>query len=99
VRPARSRPSVSYYWRDKFSTSIFNNPLSYSPSYDQTDARLIWRDADDRFTVTAWVKNVFDELGYDSISAALRRTDSTIYQKITPTPPRLFGIELKYHFQ
>ncbi|HPI48183.1 MAG TPA: TonB-dependent receptor [Hyphomonadaceae bacterium] len=92
-------PSVSYYWRDKFSTSIFNNPLSYTPTYDQTDARLIWRDADDRFTVTAWVKNLFDELGYDSITAALRRTDSTIYQTITPTPPRLFGIELKYHFQ
>ena len=92
-------PSISYYWRDKFSTSIFNNPLSYTPDYDQTDARLIWSDADNRLTITGFVKNVFDELGYDSITASLRRADNTIYQTITPTPPRLFGIELKYHFQ
>lgn len=96
-------PSISYYWRDSFTTSIFNDPRSFTPDFDQTDARLIWNDADGLLTVIGWVRNAFDEDGFDAVTAGRRRSlDATqnnqIYQTFTPTLPRMYGVELQVHF-
>ncbi len=96
-------PSVSYYWRDSFTTSIFNDPLTFTPDYAQSDARLIWNDAEGMFTVIGWVRNAFDEEGYDAATAFRRRSldvtqNNQIYQGFTPTLPRMYGVELQVHF-
>ncbi len=96
-------PSVSYYWRDSFTTSIFNDPLTFTPDYAQTDARLIWNDADGYLTVIGFVRNAFDDEGYDAASAFRRRSldvtqNNQIYQGFTPTLPRMYGVELQVHF-
>jgi len=96
-------PSFSYYWRDKFTTSIFNDPLTFTPDFAQTDARLIWNDADGYLTVIGWVRNAFDDEGYDAATAFRRRSldvtqNNQIYQGYTPTLPRMYGVELQVHF-
>jgi iron complex outermembrane receptor protein len=94
------RPTVSWYWRDKFYDSIFNNPKGQTPSYSQTDARLLWNSASGRYTVIGYVRNLFDQDGYDLVSASGYRTvDAGSYQSITFTPPRMYGIEFQFHFK
>ncbi|MEZ5937620.1 MAG: TonB-dependent receptor [Hyphomonadaceae bacterium] len=91
-------PSLNYYWRDKFTSSVFNDADTYTPEYDQTDARLIWNDAGGQYTVIGWVKNVFDQEGYDSASASRRRSDGVVYHTYTPTLPRTYGVEFQFHW-
>jgi iron complex outermembrane receptor protein len=107
-------PSVTYVYRDEQFGSIFDNPATLAPSWDQIDARLTFTDASDRFTVILYGRNLADELGYESGAAASRRA-GTINQNpflgqqpintvlgtsstYFITPPRTFGIELQYRF-
>jgi iron complex outermembrane receptor protein len=96
-------PSASWYWRDKFYSSIFNDARQLTDDYAQTDARLIWNDASGMFTVIGWARNVFDDEGYDLVTAfRLRSLDparnNQIYQSTTYTLPRTYGVELQIHF-
>jgi len=70
-------PSVSYYWRDSFTSGVFKNLGDITPAFDQTDARLIWNDAEGAFTVIGFVRNVFDGDGYDSASQSFRANPRT----------------------
>ena len=74
-------PSVSYVWRDKQYSSIFQRDYYASPSWDQTDIRVTWKGKDNRYTITGFVKNVFDQLGYDGGAGGGRI--SGIYQPAT----------------
>jgi iron complex outermembrane receptor protein len=66
-------PSISYIWRDKQYGSIFNRTYYEAPSYSQVDGRVTWKDRDNKYSVIAFVKNVFDDLGYEGGAAATRR--------------------------
>jgi iron complex outermembrane receptor protein len=98
-------PSASWYWRDKFTTDIFNDPRTYSPDYDQTDLRLTWNTGGGHFTWIAFARNAFDQTGYEAVSASLRTsslpesTAGQVYQTFTLTPPRTYGVEFQYHFK
>jgi iron complex outermembrane recepter protein len=70
-------PSLSYFWRDRFASSLFNNPGDVTPAFDQVDGRLIWNDGGGRFTVIGFVRNLLDQEGYDSVSAAFRANPRT----------------------
>ncbi|MET0293454.1 MAG: TonB-dependent receptor [Phenylobacterium sp.] len=103
--------SASYIWRDEQYGHIFTRDVYKSPSFDQVDARLMWSDPDNKRTVIAYVRNLFDELGYEGGASAVRRAGflvgptgalvpvlqgvSTSYPL---TPPRTFGVELQYRF-
>jgi iron complex outermembrane receptor protein len=91
-------PSISWYWRDSFYSSIFNNPEQLTPDFQQTDARLIWNDADGHFTIIGAIRNAFDEQGYDQVGAFLRTGTATKYQTPTFTPPRMATVEVQFHF-
>jgi len=91
-------PSISWYWRDSFYSSIFNNPDQFTPDFQQTDARLIWNDADGHFTIIGAIRNAFDEEGFDNVGAGLRTQTNTIYQTTTFTPPRMATVEVQFHF-
>jgi len=105
--------SVSYIWRDAQYGSIFNRDYYKSPSWDQWDARVTWRAPDDKVTVIAFIKNIFDDLGYEGGAGATRRAGSiytppagapivNVVQGVASTypltPPRTYGIELQYRF-
>jgi iron complex outermembrane receptor protein len=107
-------PSVSYIWRDKQYGSIFTRAYTESPSWDQVDARLTWKGKDNKYTVIAFVKNLFDTLGYDggatgsrlagtlpgaSIALPVKTVVQPGFDVTYPlTPPRTYGVELQYRF-
>lgn len=107
-------PSISYIWRDEQYGSIFNRSYTKSPSWSQVDMRLTYKDGKDRFTVIAYGKNIFDDLGYEGGATGARRAGTinqnpllgqpalNVVQGIASsyplTPPRTFGIELQYKF-
>ncbi|MGD2132808.1 MAG: TonB-dependent receptor, partial [Maricaulaceae bacterium] len=90
--------SGSYFWRDSQYSNIFNRAVREVPDYEQFDARVSWVDADDRYTIIAFARNLTDELGFDSVSAQ-ERSNGSFALDITPTPPRTYGVELqlRYH--
>ncbi|HVY88932.1 MAG TPA: TonB-dependent receptor [Hyphomonadaceae bacterium] len=93
-------PTITYSWRDKFYDTFFNDPNELSPSYDQVDARLNWYSADGFWQVTGWVRNLTDEEQNTSISSnSYRIQDNGAYQTLSFTPPRMFGIDLLFHYR
>ncbi|HEY2357675.1 MAG TPA: TonB-dependent receptor, partial [Phenylobacterium sp.] len=44
-------PSVSYIWRDKQYGSIFDRSYYQAPSWSQVDARLTWKDRDNKYSI------------------------------------------------
>jgi iron complex outermembrane receptor protein len=106
-------PSVSYIWRDKQYGSIFQRFYNEAPSWDQVDARLTWKGKDNKYSVIAYVKNLFDTLGYDGGASGARIAGTNVLPNgvgvvnlVQPgfnityplTPPRTFGLELQYRF-
>jgi len=65
--------SATYVWRDKQYGSIFNRPYYQAPSWSQTDLRLTYKDKASKYTIIAWVKNVFDKIGYEGGATASRQ--------------------------
>lgn len=65
--------SLSYFWQDVAYGSIFNTTMSKIPSWQQTDARLSWTSSDGAITLIGFVRNLFDELQYDSRSFGRRQ--------------------------
>jgi iron complex outermembrane recepter protein len=133
--PGSLTASLSYSWRDNAYGSLFQRWYNRAPTWDQVDARVLWKDADDRFEVIGFVKNIFDDIGYDQ-GATGRRIDGqftnllygpnpagltcspvaqgvgnlatgnlgSIYcvqgttKTYYTTPPRTYGIEVRYKF-
>ncbi|MDZ4370286.1 MAG: TonB-dependent receptor [Phenylobacterium sp.] len=126
--------SVSYAWRDKTYGTVFKRWYYEAPSWDQVDARMLWRDADGRYEVIGFVKNIFDDVGYDQGATAERLSGSFsnvyggspagltcspnptfatnpaagnvgmvncvqgIRKTFYVTPPRTYGLEVRYKF-
>ena len=107
-------PSVSYIWRDKQYGEIFQRFYNESPSWSQVDARVTFKDKDNKYSVIAYVKNLFDTLGYDGGAAGARLAGTNIGASVTSaqinsvqpgynttyplTPPRTYGVEFQYRF-
>jgi iron complex outermembrane receptor protein len=64
--------SASYFWQDIAFSDIFNRSYTKIPSWDQTDARLSWTNADGNLTLIGYVRNLFDEAQFDSVGPGLR---------------------------
>ena len=58
-----------YYWRDKSYVSHFNRPGGELPSWGQHNASLAYVTADDRWSVSAWARNIEDE---DNLTGCFR---------------------------
>ena len=52
---------VSYRWQDDVYFGVDNDPLEIFDSYGVANARLIWRSADERYTLEGFVDNLADE--------------------------------------
>ncbi|MBI1340169.1 TonB-dependent receptor plug domain-containing protein [bacterium] len=70
---AKLVPSISYLWQDIAFSSIFNRSYTKIPAWDQVDARLAWTSADENLTIIGFVRNLLDEVQYDSAGAGLRQ--------------------------
>jgi iron complex outermembrane receptor protein len=111
--PGSLTATATYVWRASQYGSIFNRDYYKSPSFDQVDARLTWRDADNKYTVIAFAKNLFDTKGYANGATATRSAGATptfanptagrtgVFGQNTTyelNPPRTYGIEVQYRF-
>lgn len=87
----------SYTWTGDQQSTVFANPIYESPQNEIADFRLLWRDAEDRYTFIAFVKNAFDEVAYQSSTAT---SPSAVGPRRTVILnfPRTFGAEVHYRF-
>jgi iron complex outermembrane receptor protein len=98
--------SLTYTWTDKTFYQPFKSAANSVPAYDNTDARLLWKDGQDRYTLIGFVKNIFDERGYTSNGSttptaifdgtSLVQTRTAITRGLIQ--PRTYGVELQYRF-
>jgi iron complex outermembrane receptor protein len=77
--------SLSYFWQDTAYSSIFNRPYSEIPAWDQIDSRLSWTSPDGNITLIGFVRNLLDEIVYDSRGSGLFESAST--STVTPGTP------------
>jgi iron complex outermembrane receptor protein len=89
--------SGTYTWTDDQQSTVFANPVYTSPSFDIADFRLLWKDIDNRYTVIGFVKNAFDEVGYQNVTAG-SPTAVGPRQTVILNFPRTYGVELQYRF-
>ena len=66
---AKIDASLSYFWQDVAYSSIFNRSYTEIPAWDQTDGRLTWTSADGNISLIGFVRNMFDQVVYDSRGA------------------------------
>ena len=119
--------NISYSWRDNAYGGLFKRWYYEAPSWDQVDARVLWKSADNKYEFIGYVKNIFDTIGYDQGATAERLAGgySSVYGKqpvagltcspnagaagtincvqgirktLYTTPPRTYGVELRYKF-
>ncbi|HEY7642188.1 MAG TPA: TonB-dependent receptor [Steroidobacteraceae bacterium] len=87
----------TYSFTDDLQSNVFSNPNATADSNEITDFRILWNDAQNRYTVIGFVKNAFDEVGYIRSSGSAptavgsRRTVGLIY-------PRTYGAEVQFRF-
>ncbi|WP_411287820.1 TonB-dependent receptor [Phenylobacterium sp.] len=79
-------------------TTIWAQPGFTSPANDIVDARALWKDADNRYTLIAFVKNAFDEVAYQSSSVSTPSPQVGNRQTVKLNFPRTYGVELQYRF-
>jgi iron complex outermembrane receptor protein len=93
-------------WQDSMFGTVFNEPLSVAPAYDQVDLRAYWNDKDDRYTLIAYINNAFNNFGYTSAT----QSDLAPNSPLGPAPyslisnrgliaPLNFGGEVQVRFR
>lgn len=91
--------SGTYSWQDAVYHGIFNRDYNKSPSFDQMDLVSVWTSPNETYRVIGFVKNVFDEVGYDGASGSLVQVPfGQVRQTYVYTPPRTYGVQLQLNF-
>lgn len=101
LEPGNLSASLTYVWRDATYYSIFNRYYNRVKAYDQVDARLLFSDRDDKWTVIGYMKNVFDSRGSAGVTSTRINTGPNtgyVNQTVSYIPPRTYGIELQRRF-
>jgi iron complex outermembrane receptor protein len=99
--------SGSVTWRDKEFGAIFNRPYDELPAYWDSGLRATWTDAKNRYTVIAFVDNIFDNIWLNNAAGALLTpvgnpgdtTTEIIGKGETLGPPTTYGVELQVRFR
>ena len=87
---------ASYSWIDEVNFAAFDLELDRAPEYSRVDLRTTWTSADERWVVSGFVNNVFDEIGIRQI---LRHGAADGYRRTAQvTEPRVYGIEVTVNF-
>lgn len=107
MEPGSLTLGATYLYRSEAYSTVFTRTYNQAPSWDQVDLRAYWAPKDGKYTVIAYVKNVFDTQGYDAaVTASNRNNSATVAsdrfanggQNLELTPPRLYGVEFQYRF-
>lgn len=88
--------AANYVYRSDAYYSVFESPISRAPGWDQVDARVTYVRPGDGLTLIAYVRNLFDTLGYDGASST--GAGSNYRQLYSYTFPRQAGVEVQFRF-
>jgi iron complex outermembrane receptor protein len=89
--------SGSYVWRDEQYSSVFTRKEYLVDAYGQADFRATWTNEGNNYSVVGYVKNAFDDLGYDGV-AVTNNGANMIDRTLSYTNPRTYGVQLQYRF-
>jgi iron complex outermembrane receptor protein len=90
--------SGNYAWSDETYHGIFNRDYTQTPSYEQVDLVAVWNSPDEHYRVVGYVKNLFDEQGYDGARGLPSILPAGIAKTYYLTAPRTYGVQLQMHF-
>lgn len=83
-----------YNWIDRVYYSPFEEKAESSAAYDRLDLRTTWTSPENHWIVSAFVNNVFDEVG---VLQVLREGEAEFFRRAAgTTTPRLYGLEVTY---
>ena len=86
---------ADYKWQSEVYFDFYNNPMNTQDAYGLMNATLSLGSQDTSWTLSAWVRNAFDERyvsqGTTTTSANPARTGSI-------GMPRMYGVKLDYRF-
>ena len=75
-------------------TADDNNPLSYRGAQPLLNVAIRYSDANDRYDISAWARNLTDKVVTEDGVLAY-----PLFSLWNPTPPRTFGITFAVKFQ
>ena len=78
--------------------AFFNRSYTQTPSYEQVDLVAVWTSPEETYRVVGYVKNLFDEQGYDGATGTVSVFPAGIAQTYYLTAPRTFGVQVQLHF-
>ena len=90
-------PSASYIWRDQQYSQIFNRSYNLSPSTDQIDLRLTYKEPHNRFEVIGYARNVTNNTNFETLSGT-RYSTGQVYQTYVVQDPRTYGVQIQARF-
>ncbi|MEH6571220.1 MAG: TonB-dependent receptor, partial [Halioglobus sp.] len=92
--------NVVYVWQDEVRFGIAQDPLTVEDSYGLTNLRAGIVDKENRYELTAFVNNAFDEsYRSDMLNASSLYGGSTAILHINPrNAERYFGVRAKFNF-
>jgi iron complex outermembrane receptor protein len=76
---------------------VFSNPIATAPSNEIADFRIMWNDAQNRYSIIGFVKNAFDEDGFIRSSGS-SPTGVGSRQQVGLIYPRTYGAEVQFRF-
>ncbi len=83
-----------YNWIDEVYYSPFESEAEKADSYDRLDLRATWKSASNNWIISAFVNNVFDDVG---VLQVLRQGEGEFFRHTAGTTvPRLWGLEVSY---
>jgi iron complex outermembrane receptor protein len=89
--------SGTWTYRDKAYYSVFSREHYQAPAYDETDLRVLWNEPNNRYTIIGFVKNVFDDEGFEAAGASMSAWGVQSRSR-SLTFPRTYGIEAQFRF-
>jgi iron complex outermembrane receptor protein len=88
---------ANWTYRDEAYYSVFSREHYLAPSYDETDFRAMWQEPNNKYTVIAFVRNAFDDEGFESAGATMSAW-GVQSRTLSLTAPRTYGLEVQFRF-
>jgi len=87
---------ADYKWQSEIYFDLFNNPLNTQGTYGLLNASLSIGTLDERWSLTAFVRNAFDER---YVSQSLTSASDTVPARVGQLgPPSQYGVTLNHRF-
>ena len=97
-------PSASMVYKSETYYSVFNRFYNLGKEGTQFDARVIWRDAQDTYSIIGYVRNISNQTIIEGASATIlagtQQANGTRFlnRNWSVNPPRTYGVEFQYRF-